>query len=231
MNTFHYKDQKLDTDQIYSFEYPFDRKLLVDIFNEIEYTTHHWPWLQNKPGSGWYRRGWYFPEVAERTKLHPYVRELVDFFDFEYCAVWYFHNTKNFEFPIHTDSNSYRKVTDGPIKKNYKIKKNFPANYQEIKGQGSLASLNVLLSEQWCGDNTPQACSFTYENQFDKGLDSMDYYKSHYDWNYYYDTALLNTNWPHYLTMDGVHERLLFRFSIYQEDFFKAKERLKQLGL
>ena len=222
---------KIDTDQMYSFDYPFDRKLLVDIFNEIEYTTHHWPWLENKPGSGWYRRGWYFPDVAKRTNLHPYIKGLVDFFDFEYCAVWYFHNTKTFEFPIHTDSNSYRSVTNGPVKKKYKMKPGWPANYQEIKGNGSLGSINVLLSEDWCKDSSPQACSFTYENQFNQGLDTLDYYKSPNDWQYYYHTALLNTNWPHYLTMDGVHERLLFRFSIYQDDFFKVKERLKHLGL
>jgi len=229
-NVYNQNNGKIDSDRVYSIKYPFDRKLLVDIFNEIEYTTHHWPFLQNKPGSGWYRRGWHFPDVAERTKLHPYIRELVDIFGFEHCAIWYFHNTRDFSFPIHTDSNSYR-LADGSIKKDYKLKDGWPANYQEIKGNGSLASLNVLLSEDWCGDSSPQACSFTYENQFDQGLDTLDYFKSPYDWNYYYDTALLNTNWPHYLDMDGVHERLLFRFSIYQDDFFKAKERLKQLGL
>ena len=231
MNIIHQSEGKIDTDQMYSFDYPFDRKLLVDIFNEIEYTTHHWPWLENKPGSGWYRRGWDFPDVAKRTNLHPYIKGLVDFFDFEYCAVWYFHNTKTFEFPIHTDSNSYRSVTNGPVKKKYKMKPGWPANYQEIKGNGSLGSINVLLSEDWCKDSSPQACSFTYENQFNQGLDTLDYYKSPNDWQYYYHTALLNTNWPHYLTMDGVHERLLFRFSIYQDDFFKVKERLKHLGL
>ena len=211
-NVYNQNNGKIDSDRVYSIKYPFDRKLLVDIFNEIEYTTHHWPFLQNKPGSGWYRRGWHFPDVAERTKLHPYIRELVDIFGFEHCAIWYFHNTRDFSFPIHTDSNSYR-LADGSIKKDYKLKDGWPANYQEIKGNGSLASLNVLLSEDWCGDSSPQACSFTYENQFDQGLDTLDYFKSPCDWNYYYDTALLNTNWPHYLDMDGVHELSLIHIS------------------
>ena len=225
------KGHKLDTNQIYSLNYPFNRKLLVDIFNEIEYTTHHWPWLVNEPGSGWYRRGWRFHEVAERKKIHPYIAELVDFFGFEYCAIWYFHNTKTFNFPIHTDSNSYRAQPDGEYKKLSKDFAGKPDNYEEIKGKGSLASLNVLLSEEWCGDKTPQACSFTYENQFEMGIDPLDYWKTENDYHYAYHTALLNTNWPHYLGMDGVNERLLFRFSIYQDDFFTAKERLKQLGL
>ena len=146
------KCHSLDTNQIYSINYPFDRKLLVDIFNEIEYTTHHWPWLVNEPGSGWYRRGWRFHEVAERKKIHPYIAELVDFFGFEYCAIWWFHNTKTFNFPVHTDSNSYRSVKDGPYKKLSKDFPGKPKNYEEIKGKGSLASLNVELN---C------ACAFT----------------------------------------------------------------------
>ena len=49
---------------------------------------------------------------------------------------------------------------------------------------------------------------------------------------YYYNAALLNTNWTHYVTMDGVHERLLFRVSLFDNlPFQSAKNKFKRLGL
>ena len=245
-----YLNGQIDDERIYTFDYQFDKKQLTSIYKELleDQGSRGWPWTNPDEEDGWHRAGWYYPEInnlkndVDQPHLtidrYPYLKELCKKFSFENSAVWYFRNKSWFAYPIHYDSavlpsgKAYASVRNKPVGKRFE---NFPESYYKNKMLGSLCSLNVLLCREWAGDETPVPIEFTYQNQAHliegdvKG--QIDYYKTDMDWRYYYQVALLNTNWTHYVTMDGSHERLMFRWSIYGQTFEETKAQLKSMGL
>lgn len=183
---------------------------------------------------------------------YPYITDICDTLkeEFETIAVWYFHNTKDYSFMIHHDLGKPQgddeffdapaKNSDGVVvhlpkrglnrKRNGEALPGWPSNYTQIKSKGSITSFNIICSEHWSNDLNPTPVCFTKENQ--NHLKFSDMYKTEDDFLYYYKAGLLNTHWTHYLDMDGVHERLLFRVSIYDDiPFNVSKDKFKKLGL
>ena len=181
---------------------------------------------------------------------YPYICDICDTFkeEFELFAIWFFHNLKDYSFAVHYDSQKSDNgksmysvpnrgrpgATDHQGNTNQVTEKEllpgWTLDHGQKKPNGSMASFNVILSEHWSGDKSPTPVCFTRENQND--LPFNDMYKTDDDFMYYYNAALLNTNWTHYVTMDGVHERLLFRVSLFDNlPFQSAKNKFKRLGL
>ena len=246
-----YLDGQIDDERMFTLDYPFDKAELTNIYRELldDQGSQGWPWTDPDKEDGWHRAGWYYPEInnlidnIEQPHLtidrYSYLKELCKNFSFKNSAVWYFRNKSWFAYPIHYDSaiapsgQAYASFRKKPPGERFK---NFPESYYKDKMLGSRCSLNVLLCREWAGDETPVPIEFTYENQAylsegDVKGQHIDYYKTDMDWRYYYQVALLNTNWTHYVTMNGEHERLMFRWSIYGQTFEETKNQLKSMGL
>ena len=252
-----YLDGQIDDERMFTFDYPFDKKKLTNIYRELlddhgsnlDQGSRGWPWKNPDEGDGWHRAGWYYPEINNlkdgvrqphlTIDLYPYIKEICEVFSFKDSAAWFFRNKSWFAYPVHYDSavatggKAYASLENKPPGKRFE---NFPDSYYKNKMLGSLCSLNILLCKEWAGDETPVPIEFTYENQAhliegDVESKHFDYYKTDMDWRYYYQIALLNTNWTHYVTMDGTHERLMFRWSIYGQTFEETKAQLKSMGL
>jgi len=227
-----------------------------------EEQRHPWKFPENYTGwkrSGWYypevdHRHEHSPGVFEsNTKFqinnYSYITDICDTLkeEFETIGVWYFHNLKDYSFMIHYDlgkpqedktfSANSAKTADGVSvnapnrgQRDGKLLPGWPTDYAIKKSKGSITSFNIICSEHWSNDTNPTPVCFTRENQ--NHLPFKDMYKTDDDFVYYYKAGLLNTHWTHYLDMDGVHERLLFRVSIYDDiPFEAAKNKFKKLGL
>ena len=179
---------------------------------------------------------------------YPYIVELCDEIksQFDIVAPWFFHNLKTYIYNVHYDSaRNFKTEKDGQL---YDVPKRgvkpnsvppytkddllpgWTADHMEKKAKGSIASLNILLCKEWSNDDSPAPVMFTKNNQrYTHAWD--EYFKSDDDWSYTYKAALLNTQWTHYVHMNGVNERLLFRFSIYDDlPFEEIKRRVKKLS-
>jgi hypothetical protein len=255
-----YLDGQIDDERMYTFDYDFDTVELTRIYKEL-YDSNQWqgwPWTNPDKDDGWHRAGWYYPEINKLREgekqpwltidQYPYLRELAVKFPFKNSAFWYFRNKSWFAFPVHYDSaikpngknyNTEQKIPDAGYGGTSERFSHFPETYFADKMLGSQASLNVLLCKEWAGDENPVPVEFTYDNQAylvegdlpRVSMKETEYYKTDLDWRYYYQIALLNTNWTHYCSMDGQYERLLFRWSIYGQTFEEAKAQLKSMGL
>ena len=194
------KQQQLDNDQIYTLDYEFDKNRLMDMFHELEPTKIYWPWHINEP-SPWSKRGW-----SVRTVKAVYdgraPRDSIHRYAYEILQHFGM-GMVSFGF-FHTKEHfEYPVHTD---------------QGGRLKDNGPLASINVNLLDN------PVPIKFTKE------LQDEPYSKSDDDHSYLYDSALINTSWPHYITTDD-NERIVFRMAIFKPfDFYFAKDRIKSLG-
>ena len=248
--TLYQSKQKLDDERMYSFDLPWlDRQRLVDLYDDdyVKASESEWPWMVKDSGfRGWSKRGYSFPAISSRKDfVDPYIMRIVDFFGFPHTAVWWNFNSSDFDYPVHTDSNHFKKVEVDNNKETelYKVSeeeliaKEWPLDYNEIKEEGAKFALNFMLSPWYNGHQLPEPIKFTGENLLPKQIageiKSSGYYKSPDDYAYYYNCSLINTMWTHYVEGDRVHERLMFRLSVYgkENNFEDAKAKLKSIGL
>jgi len=249
MKTLYQSKQKLDDERMYSFDLPWlNRQKLVDLYNDdyIKSTEADWPWHVKDSGfRGWSIRGYNFPSISSRKDfVDPYIMEIVDYFGFPHTAVWWNFNSPDFDYPVHTDTNNFKKPVDNSkeselyiVSEEELIAKEWPLDYNEIREEGTKFALNFILSPWYNGHQLPVPIKFTGENLLPKRaageIKTSGYYKSPDDYAYYYNCSLINPQWTHYVEGDRVNERLMFKISVYgkENNFEDAKAKLKSMGL
>ena len=231
-----YIDGKIDDDRIYTFHFDFDNDRLLSIFHDLAsdpINVRSYPWYDPSPEQSRINVGWSELDVLaykegrpSTINDYPYIRELIKEFDSKIIAIRWFKNKPYFAYGVHFDQASKKerlRLTVNQVMYNYDLTEQEARAYIKWRSNGTKTAIAHLLTQ---GD---EPIEFTYENQ--KDYDSRDWHKSTKDYRYHYKTALLNTHWTHYVTGDCKNERLMFRISIFDKNFWDTKKMLKDRGL